>query len=74
LRITANGSAVDAEPLAQLVHERSSFIASDELLAFTRLEPDDLEEFVDRWPAGWPAPASGGLGHPLTMRDSPEGS
>lgn len=42
---------------------------------FTRLEPDDLTEFVSRW-AGWLASAAnGGLARPSTMPErSPEGS
>jgi eukaryotic-like serine/threonine-protein kinase len=42
---------------------------------FTRLEPDDLTEFVSRW-AGWLASAAnGGLTRPSTMPErSPEGS
>jgi hypothetical protein len=42
---------------------------------FTPLEPDDLEDFIDRW-ANWLADAaSGGLGRPSTMPErSPQGS
>lgn len=42
---------------------------------FTRLEPDDLTEFVSRW-AGWLASAAnGGFSRPSTMPErSPEGS
>ena len=38
---------------------------------FMRLEPDDLDEFVDRW-AGWfAAAAGGGLQYPSTMPERP---
>jgi len=42
---------------------------------FTRLGPDDLDEFVSRW-AGWLAnAASGGLGRPSSMPErAPDGS
>jgi eukaryotic-like serine/threonine-protein kinase len=40
---------------------------------FTRLEPDDLEEFISRW-AGWLASAAnGGLGRPSTLPERPPG-
>lgn len=38
---------------------------------FTRLEPENLDEFIERW-AGWFAEASQGkLGHPSTMPERP---
>lgn len=42
---------------------------------FTKLEPDNLEEFIERW-AGWfAAAASGQLSHPSSMPEgSPRGS
>lgn len=42
---------------------------------FTRLEPENLDEFIERW-AGWFAAASSGqLGHPSRMPEhSPQGS
>lgn len=38
---------------------------------FTRLEPENLDEFIERWAAWFAAAATGKLGHPSTMPERP---
>jgi hypothetical protein len=55
-----------------LLHQGVGGLAEHQVAwPFTRLDPDDLDEFIERWIEWFATAATGKLGHPSQMPERP---